>query len=315
MTSNHLLVITRHAAEYGQLLAEANLPDLVIHTAVDHQAARPYLQTSNLILGAPAFIRHIINDAPQVSWVQSTWAGVEKLVEAPNTRQNYQLTNVRDIFGPQMSEFVFAHLIMMVRQDWARYDQQKERIWRHNMPAVIHGKRIGLIGVGSIGGDVARTGKHFGLEVWGYTRSSEGCTAVDRYFHGDRFLEFVSGVDFLINTLPHTSQSVNLLDKTVFAAMKPTSIFINIGRGSAVVERDLVTALEQGEIANAVLDVCQQEPLPPDHFLWDAPNTIITNHTSAVSFPNRVMPIFIENYQRFRENTPLKYVVDFGQGY
>jgi phosphoglycerate dehydrogenase-like enzyme len=97
--------------------------------------------------------------------------------------------------------------------------------------------------------------------------------------------------------------------------MKPTALFINVGRGQTVVEADLATALHNGIIAAAVLDVYQVEPLPENHVFWDTPNLTLTSHTAAPSFPNEVFDIFIENYRRFKRGEALIYSVDFERGY
>jgi len=183
------------------------------------------------------------------------------------------------------------------------------------MSGTLAGKTIGILGVGSIGAHVAQTAQHFGMTVWGYTHSSQNSTAVDRYFHTGDLLDLVAGVDFLVNILPHTANNQQILNQAVFSAMAEHALFVNVGRGTAVDEDALVAALQNGQIAGAVLDVFATEPLPQDHPLWQTPNTIITSHTAAMSFPPLVMSIFTENYNRLINNEPLNYVVDFAKGY
>lgn len=315
MTQNKLLVLSPHAADYEPLLVAANLPELSWHTAVDIKSAQPYLTECNIILGSPALVPQIINDAPNATWVQSTWAGVDQIVEAEGKRQNYQLTNIRDVFGPQISEYIFAYLILHVRKDWIRLQKQQEREWTFHLSGTLAGKTIGILGVGSIGAHVAETAKHFGMTVWGYTNKSENSTAVDRYFHTGELLDCVAGVDYLVNILPHTPSSQRIIDKSVFDAMKQDALFVNVGRGTAVDEDALVQALENEDIAGAVLDVFAVEPLPAEHPLWGTPNTIITSHTAAMSFPTLVLQLFTDNYQRFIDSQPFSHVVDFAKGY
>ena len=99
------------------------------------------------------------------------------------------------------------------------------------------------------------------------------------------------------------------------AAMQPHAVLINVGRGATVDEGALVAALESGRLGGAVLDVFEQEPLPSDHPLWTLPNVLITSHTAAVSFPQQIAPIFVENYHRWAAGESLRYVVDFKKGY
>lgn len=152
------------------------------------------------------------------------------------------------------------------------------------------------------------------MNVRGFTRSSETCSNVDEYFHAD-LPAFVSGVDYFISVLPNTTETRHIIDANVLIALPDHAIFINVGRGSAVDESALVQALETGAIAGAVLDVFEQEPLPAGHPFWSAPNTFITSHTSAPSFPEDIARLFIENYRLYVEGQPLKYVVDFESGY
>jgi phosphoglycerate dehydrogenase-like enzyme len=179
----------------------------------------------------------------------------------------------------------------------------------------LRGKTIGLLGVGSIGAEVARTAKFFGMTVRGYTRSSEDCEFVDEYFHSGDLLKFANGLDYLVAILPNTKETRKLVDAELLSALPPHFVFINVGRGSAVDESALANALEKDKLAGAVLDVFEQEPLPQEHPFWTTKNLQITYHTSAPSFPEDIAKVFIENYRLYIEGKPLKYQVDFERGY
>ncbi|MEJ5225690.1 MAG: NAD(P)-dependent oxidoreductase, partial [Anaerolineales bacterium] len=148
-----------------------------------------------------------------------------------------------------------------------------------------------------------------------YTRVSESCPFVDRYYHGEALHEFATGLDYLVSTLPNTPSTRKIINAELLAVLSPTALLINVGRGSAVDQAALIRALEMGALGGAVLDVFEQEPLPPDSPLWDAPNVFITSHTSAPSFPADIAALFCENYRRFVAGQPLRYVVDFEKGY
>ncbi len=104
-------------------------------------------------------------------------------------------------------------------------------------------------------------------------------------------------------------------DAALLAALPRRAVFVNPGRGGTVDEAALARALSDGTIAGAVLDVFQQEPLPPGHIFWTTPNLLITSHTAALSFPEDITPVFVDNYQRLLRGEPLRYQVDFEQGY
>jgi phosphoglycerate dehydrogenase-like enzyme len=179
----------------------------------------------------------------------------------------------------------------------------------------LRGKTIGLLGVGSIGSHLAGTAKHFGMSVHGFTRESESCSDVDVYFHGPNLLNFGAGLDYLVSVLPRTADTNKIVNARLFNALPSHAVFINVGRGNAVDESALVTALNEGEIAAAVLDVTAKEPLPQDHPFWTTPNLLLSFHTSAISYPENITELFVENYQLYVQEKPLKYRVDFERGY
>jgi len=300
-----LLILSKRLDEYRQLIETVHLPDLEILTAPDLDA--------DILFGEPDLIRESLASFPDLKWVQSNWAGVEPLLD-PTLRRDYILTNARGVFGPLMSEFVFGYLLLHERKILQRLEAQKEHRWNPSLTGTLRGKTIGLLGVGSIGAELAHTAKFFGLTVRGYTRLSESCPDVDEYSHAD-LPGFVSGLDYFVSVLPNTAETRHIIDAQVLTALPKHAIFINVGRGSAVDELALVNALETGAIAGSVLDVFEREPLPPGHPLWSASNTFITSHTSAPSFPEDIAKLFIGNYRLYVDGKPLKYVVDFEKGY
>ena len=138
---------------------------------------------------------------------------------------------------------------------------------------------------------------------------------MDAYFHGSDLLEFARGLDYLVNLLPGTSETRQLVNAALLAALPARAMFINVGRGSAVDEAALAEVLKAGKLAGAVLDVLNEEPLPPDHFFWNTPNLLISSHTAAPSFPEDVARLFVENYRLLLEGKALNYQVDFVRGY
>ena len=115
--------------------------------------------------------------------------------------------------------------------------------------------------------------------------------------------------------LPDTPDTCGLIDEALLQTLPDTALIMNVGRGNVIHEPSLIGALENGNIAGAVLDVFQEEPLPPDHGFWETPNTLITSHTAALSFPWQIAPIFATNYRRFINNELLLYRIDFDHGY
>ena len=309
-----LLILSRRADDYRALIEAARLPQLEIVSTTSLADLPSSADACDLALGEPALIRDVLPRLPALRWVHSTWAGVEPLLD-PSLRRDYVLTNARGVFGGQMSEYVFGYLLARERLIVEKHAAQQAGRWDPAPPGMLRGKQIGLLGVGSIGAALARTAKHFGMRVKGYTRASEGCANVDAYFHGDDLASFAAGLDYLVSVMPNTSATRHLVDAALLAALPERTVFVNPGRGTAVDEAALAEALRTGRLAGAVLDVFEQEPLPPDHVFWRTPNLLITSHTAALSIPEDIAPLFIENYQRWIEGAPLKYQVDFERGY
>lgn len=309
-----LLIVSREAEEYVQLIRQANLPNL----EMTNDPAE-----CDIVLGEPRQIRDILSRLNRLKWIQSVYAGVEYLVE-PGQRRDYILTNARGVFGELMSEYVFGYLLAHEKKIFQRYFAQQSQTWDRTESGLLRGKTLGLLGVGSIGAHLARTAKHFGMKVWGYTRGSESSKEVDKYFHPSPplspegrggIVEFAEGLDFLVVVLPRTQETNKIVDAKLLEALPPHAVLVNVGRGNAVDEPALAEALEQGKIAGAVLDVTEQEPLPKDHPFWTTKNLLLTFHTSAISYPEDITRLFIENYYLYIEGKPPKYQVDFERGY
>ena len=302
----HILILSSDAEAYRTILEAANLPDLIIE--------KEPTQACEIVFGAPSSIRKVLNDLPNLRWVQSMWAGVEPLLD-PSLRRDYVLTNARGVFGQLMSEYILGYLLMHERQIFQLREMQRNKEWFDFDTGTLRGKTIGLLGVGSIGAEVARTAKFFGMTVRGYTRGSEASRQVDKYYHGGELLNFVKELDYLVGILPNTNETRKIVDESVLNALPSHALFINVGRGSAVDEHALLEALRNNKIAGAVLDVFEQEPLPKEHPFWEAPNLTMTFHTSAPSLPEDIARVFMENYRLYIESKPLKYVVNFEKGY
>lgn len=303
---HRLLILSRQEEEYRSLIEKAVLPDLVIESTLGPEI--------DILFGETGLIKSALASLPALSWVQSTSAGVETLMD-PALRRDYTLTNARDVFGRLMSEYVLGYLLAHERRIFQLAQAQQNKEWDDALTGSLRGKTMGLLGVGSIGAELARTAKFFDMTVRGYTRENETSSHVDEYFHGSDILKFASRLDYLVSVLPNTKETRKIVNAELLSALPAHAIFINVGRGSAVDESALIGALNQHKIAGAVLDVFEQEPLPKDHPFWTTKNLTMTYHTSAPSLPEDIAKIFIENYKLLIEGKPLKYQVDFEKGY
>jgi len=306
ITMHKLLILSQDENKYRALIEEARLSHLEF-------ATQPAADV-DIVLGEPKPIKAALAALPALVWAQSIWAGIEPLLD-PASRRNYTLTNARGVFGGLMSEYVIGYLLAHERKIFKRLEDQKNKSWDELETGTLRGKTIGLLGVGSIGAEVARAAKFFGMKVRGYTRTSETSADIDQYYHDAHLQEFAKGLDYLINILPNTVDTRKIIDANLLNALPSRALVINVGRGQAVDESALITALVQNKIAGAVLDVFDREPLPKDHPFWTTPNLLMTFHTAAPSLPEDLAKIFIENYKLFIQGKPLNYQVDFERGY
>jgi len=309
-----LLILSKNADAYRRLIEAARLPDLSIVSTPDRVEAVARGKDSDIVFGDPSAISAVLPQLTALRWVQATWAGVEPLLDRA-LRRDYVLTNARGVFGQLMSEYVFGYLLAHERLILQKHASQQQGKWDPSPPGTLRRKQIGLLGVGSIGAALAHTAKHFGMRVKGYTRASQGCPDVDEYFHGDDRIRFAAGLDYLVAVIPNTAATRRLVDRDLLAALPPHALFVNPGRGSVVDDAALAEALSAGRLAGAVLDVFEREPLPPDHVFWRTPNVLITSHTAALSFPEDIAPVFVDNYRRLVRGEALIYQVDFERGY
>ena len=310
-----LLILDRDSDSYARILQDADIEGLEVHAVDTPDKAEMFCKEVNIVLGAPDLIKPVLHGIKHLEWVQSTWAGVNPLVEQ-GCRKDYLLTNVKDIYGPQMAEYVCCHMLMHERHSLERFISQQNKQWNNTYPGQLKNKSIGILGVGSIGKAVARAAKFFKMTTKGYGRNPITCEYIDQgYTQTDDLAAFAQDLDYLVSVLPDTPATVGLLDDRIFSAMKPESILINVGRGNVLDETDLLNAVRNGQIAGAVLDVFKTEPLPRDHPFWKTRGILITAHTAAIGFSLDIAPVFMENFQRFQSGIPLKSCVDFNQGY
>ena len=309
-----MMVLARDAETYASLL-EGKLPEAVTLTVCSRvRDAKSLVGACEVILGQPDLVRWILDDAKRLKWVQSTFAGVDALCQ-PQFRKNYRLTGLKGIFGPLMSEYVMGHIIAWERRLFDVRENQRQKAWEPFESRSLKDLTIGLLGLGSIGEHVAKTAACFGMRSIGYRRSGRPSSAVEKVFNGDGFHDFLGDSDYVVSTLPATPETKHLVNADAFAAMKRSGVFINAGRGSTLCEADLISALERKEIAGAVLDVFEKEPLPAESPLWEMEEVVITPHTAAISYPKDIVGIFLKNLSAYLAGESLSHEVDLGRGY
>jgi phosphoglycerate dehydrogenase-like enzyme len=262
--------------------------------------------------------------ARHVRWMHSSAVGVGGLLPPAVVASPVVVTNARGVHSDAIAEHAIALVLALRRHLHTAVARQAARDWAQAelsarvTPPLSHTQLL-VVGLGSIGTRVASLAAGLGMRVAGVRRRVSEPTppGVGQVLGPERLTEGLRDADVVVLAVPRTDETRALIGRTEFAAMKRSALLVNVARGRLVDETALLEALETGRIAGAGLDAFQQEPLPPDHPLWRAPNTLITPHTASFSgdYWTPVVDLFLENVARFKRGEPLLNVVDKQLGY
>lgn len=266
----------------------------------------------------------LVKAGPNIRWLHMPFAGVSRCVSIPEVAAGgYLVTNMQRLAGPQIAEHVIAMMMYFARgldhyaaaqqeNRWDRAAAPNDQLWAINTKTML------VAGLGGIGTQTARLANGLGMRVIATRNSSRtGPDFVDYVGLSHELPELVTQADVVVNALPLTEQTTGLFDAEMFATMKPSALFINVGRGGSVVQSDLIAALESGAISGAGLDVQDPEPMPANDPLWAAPNLLITPHISGFNDAGRDMfwVVLRENLRRYVAGQKMLSVVDIERGY
>ena len=311
-----VLVYHQRAAEFRTLLAD-RLDGVEIVAGFDDATLDRHLGDAEAVLTFRLPLE-MLGRAGRLRWIQLTSAGVEQLLPARAGLGKVVVTNTRGIHADAMADYALGVMVML-RWDFPRMlRDQARRAWDQRLATPLAGATVGVVGLGAIGGEIARRARVFGMQVVGVKRSAgaAGSREVETV-SVDRLRDVLPRCDFVVLVVPMTPATHHLIGAAELAVMKPTAYLINIARGSVVDEGALVAALRQERIAGAALDVFEQEPLPADHPFWTLPNVIVTPHVAGepADYARRVADVFLDNLGHWRRGEPLRNVVDLERGY
>ncbi len=256
-----------------------------------------------------------LRELPNLRLVQSLWAGIDRLLADPDL-PNVQLCRMVDpAMAETMAEAALAHVLWLHRghDEYAR--AQSAGVWRQHAYVPPSSRKVGVLGLGVMGGVVARRLAETGFDVAAWTARPREGGPVPIVSGGDALPAFLARSEIIVNLLPLTPATMRLLDADAFAAMPAGSALVNLGRGQHVVEADLHASLDAGQLRHAVLDVLAEEPVPPDHWAWRHPHVSLLPHVAAPSSPASCAAIVAENLARLRDGRPLLHLVERGRGY
>jgi glyoxylate/hydroxypyruvate reductase A len=258
----------------------------------------------------------VFEQFPNIKVVQSVGASIAHITDSQTLHTNQIITRVVDEkLSNDMWEFLITIVLSELKNTRSYSAQQATVIWQQQPYRSIQNTTVSILGLGSIGGFVAEKFAQMGFLVKGWCTSKKELLKVQSYAGEDAFDAFLKNTDFLINLLPLTESTKNILNKTVFQKLPKNAFLINVGSGAHVVVADLIDQLDRNQLAGAFLDVFREEPLPKAHPFWKHPKIQITPHVASLTNVDRATDQISENYRRFLKKETLLNVVSLKKGY
>jgi D-2-hydroxyacid dehydrogenase (NADP+) len=295
-----IVILDKDAQFYAARLKDA-FPGLIVHAAMGREEALAYAEPCTAVASlAQEVPAEFVARAHRLKWIAALTTGTDPL-DALHLPADVVVTSMRGMHGPQMAELAFLFMMALSRDARGMFDNQKAHVWRRWPQRLLVGKTATLIGVGAISEELAVRCKVFGMRTIGVSSARREARGFDEIWPRSRLNEAAAEADFVVALVPLTTQTRHMIGAAVFAAMKPSAIYINIARGPVTDEAALIAALNNKQIAGAGLDVFEREPLPPDSPLWDMPNVLVTPHIGGMSdiYAQQALPMLIENMRAF----------------
>ena len=261
--------------------------------------------------------------APNLKWLQYVWDGIDLDVGPDILESPIVITNARQLSNRNIAEWVMMCILMFSKKQPRLIAERRDKVWSGDFydQMELEGKTVGVVGLGAIGGDVARLSKAFGMTVLATRRTVTGrqynVGDVDEVMPASDLDDLLKRSDYIALCVPGTPGTRQLITERELDLMGPTSFLVNIARGSVVDEDALTRALKENRIAGAGLDVFATEPLPQDSELWDLDNVIFASHKAGdvKGYDDRVADLFTQNVERYIKGEDLINLVDKKAGY
>jgi phosphoglycerate dehydrogenase-like enzyme len=325
-----LLILTYHRLElwiappwFAERL-RSEFPELEVSQLDSYENVAQHIADVEILFGISIRPEQFL-EARKLRWIHSQAAAVHQLMFPELVNSDVIVTNARDVHGPVVAEQVIAMIFALAKQIPAAVRFQQKHEWgqdaisKMTAPREIAGATVGLVGLGSIGRNVAKHAAALGMRVIAVREhpEKERPQHVDEVLPSSKLPELLRQSDYVVLSAPVTPETTGMIGREQLAAMKPHARLINVGRGPLVDETALIDALREGKIGGAALDVFDKEPLPSDSPLWDLDNLLILPHTAGISEKmwERHYELFSENMRRYFAGQPLLGLVDKNSGY
>jgi phosphoglycerate dehydrogenase-like enzyme len=317
-----LLVLADPSASWLKLLGSLG-PDINVIVSNEAEKLREFAPQADVIVNGshnPQLLSAALPAALRAQWVHSLWTGVDNVLSPEVLASPLPLTNGRGVFRRPLAEWSIGAMLYFAYNMRRMIRQQQAGVWEAFTTEEIQGKTLGIVGYGGIGSLAAELARPFGMRIVALRRRPElfhEDSVVDESFPPAKLNQMLAASDYVLLAMPLTGETRGMIGAAQIAAMKPTGVLINVGRGAVVDERALVAALEGGKIRGAALDVFAVEPLPAGHPFYRMENVLLSPHTAdhVQDFVHLAVECFLENLRRFQAGEPLLNLVDKHAGY
>ena len=299
----------------------ARLPEATVFQEHSADAIKPRIPEIDVLVISGAWRDDLLEGVEKLRWIQAIGVGYNQFPLAELQRRGIRLTNAVGVNANAVSEHAMALVLALSRRLPEARDNQHRKHWRPMIsdPQAredeIADKTLGIVGLGAIGDRIATLAKAFGMRVIG----TKGNPAVyqgqaDAVLPPHRLVELLDSADYVALCCPLKPETTNLIGAAELRRMKPFAYLVNVSRGQVVVESELISALQTGDIAGAALDLTIDEPLRPESPLWEMPNVLITPHTGGETsrYEQRLVDIIVENVCRWERAEPFIHQVAGG---
>jgi phosphoglycerate dehydrogenase-like enzyme len=271
--------------------------------------------------GSLSLIRDVFLMARSVRWIHSRSAGLERTLFPELIASDVIMTNGSGVFSPSLGEFTLAAILYFAKDFRRMIRNQMAGHWEPFDVLPISGQTVGIVGYGDIGRAVASRVRAMGMNVLAVKRHAPTQNNPDpfaeRIYSPDQRLAMLPRCDYVVVAAPLNAETVGLINEAEFAAMKPTAVVINVGRGPVIDEQAMINALSRNKIKGAALDVFDEEPLPANHPFYKLENVLLSPHCAdhTPDWLDNAMRFFLAQFEKFRRGEPLLNVVDKKLGY
>ncbi|MFN7543830.1 MAG: D-2-hydroxyacid dehydrogenase [Acidobacteriota bacterium] len=323
MPQLNLLVIADPEGRYLQLLDQLG-GAISYEVTKDAARAEALAPQADLILtgvGASAtVIQAAIAKASQLKWLHALSAGVDHIMATHLRQSSIPVTNAKGAYSPSLGEYCLAAMLFFAKDLRRMVNSHTAGRWDVFDVNMLEGRTLGILGYGDIGRAAALRAKAFGMKIIALRRRPEKSASdgvADEIWGLDRKLELMATSDFILLAMPNTPETKGIVAGPELRAMKSSGVIINLGRGNAIDEPALITALTENWIRGAALDVFEVEPLPDGHIFYQLDNILVSAHTAdhTSTWLEDSMHIFLRNFALYQRGEALENLVDKGAGY